>query len=719
MRRRGSGESESSPKLARRERAADSPVREIIRGTLLALLVCAAWSTTYILRASPEQIAAVVGEPSPRDIKAPRQVAYISETKTQGARLAAMAKVEDTYTGPDMRIASEQVKTLREYTNYVTAIRLDPLSARESNLELLREIPNLDLSRIMSSRIADLKEDEWQGVITETLRVLELAMREEIRPDQRIEAQRRAQRLVTHTLSDDQRAVVIAFTQSMVVPNSFFDAEQTASLRAAARNAVEPVHSIIREGESIVREGEIVTNLALEELHVLGLLSTGPDWQAIAGVVLLSLITVITLSIYVIRTQPLLLSRPRRQLLLALILTAIGVAAYIVIPGRTLVPYLFPAAAGAMLVAILLDIQLAMVVSAATALLVALNAGGSIELATYALIGGVIGSLAIWRMEHLGTFIRATGYIALVNVAIILSFRLPSQTYNAVALVQLLGAAIINAILSSSLTFVAFSFIGRLFGIATSLQLLELARPNHPLFRQLLISAPGTYHHSIVISNMAERAAEAIGADALLARVGSYYHDIGKTLRPYFFSENQTDGVNPHDKLDPKTSAEIVISHTADGLALARKHKLPEKVCDFIPEHHGTTLATYFYRRANQENDGQDVDEADFRYPGPRPQSKETAIVMLADSVEAWVRSNRPSTQAEMERVIRRVINDRLIGGQLDECDLTLNDLGRIREAFISVLQGVFHPRIQYPERTSRRNNSRPTDAPASSDASP
>jgi hypothetical protein len=200
---------------------------------------------------------------------------------------------------------------------------------------------------------------------------------------------------------------------------------------------------------------------------------------------------------------------------------------------------------------------------------------------------------------------------------------------------------------------------------------------------------------------MAERAAEAIGADALLARVGSYYHDIGKTAHPYFYAENQSDMENPHQKLDPKTSVEIVIAHTTEGLALARKYRVPERVCDFIPEHHGTTLVTYFFRMASQESDG-DVREEDFRYPGPRPQSKETAIVMLADSIEAWVRANRPATQAEMERVIRQVINDRLISGQMDECDLTLRDLDLIREAFTSVLQGIFHPRIQYPDRAAR-----------------
>jgi putative nucleotidyltransferase with HDIG domain len=190
--------------------------------------------------------------------------------------------------------------------------------------------------------------------------------------------------------------------------------------------------------------------------------------------------------------------------------------------------------------------------------------------------------------------------------------------------------------------------------------------------------------------------------------VGSYYHDIGKILRPYFFVENQTDGENVHEKLDPVTSAQIIISHVADGLVLARRYGLPDKIQAFIPEHHGTMLAAYFYRMAiNSSEDRSNVDESDFRYAGPKPQSKETAIVMLADSTEARVRAERPPTPEDMDRLTRETINDRLGDGQLDECDLTLRDLEVIREAFLAVLQGIFHPRIQYPEATSQERDRR------------
>jgi putative nucleotidyltransferase with HDIG domain len=240
--------------------------------------------------------------------------------------------------------------------------------------------------------------------------------------------------------------------------------------------------------------------------------------------------------------------------------------------------------------------------------------------------------------------------------------------------------------------------LGNIFGITTTFQLLDLAQPTQPLLRQLLLRAPGTYHHSIIVGNLAESAAQSIGANSLLARVGAYYHDIGKLRRPWFFGENQLDGVNVHDNLDPQTSADIVISHVRDGLALARQHKLPIMVQDFISQHHGTFLVIPFYRQALRDNDGQEIDVQDFRYPGPKPQTRETAILMLADTCEAAIRSAQISSPQEIEELTDKVIQDRLVDGQLIECDLRLRDLERIREAFTVIFQGMYHSRVPYPE---------------------
>jgi putative nucleotidyltransferase with HDIG domain len=255
---------------------------------------------------------------------------------------------------------------------------------------------------------------------------------------------------------------------------------------------------------------------------------------------------------------------------------------------------------------------------------------------------------------------------------------------------------VVNGALAAVLTLGGYYLLGMLFNITTALQLMDLARPTQPLMRELLIKAPGTYHHSIMVSNLAEQAAEAIGADALLARVGAFYHDIGKVIRPYFFTENQMNCSNPHELLDPETSASIIRSHTKDGLELARKYRLPGAIRCFIVEHHGTDRISYFYREAVQEYGQENVDSESYEHTGPRPQTKETAIVMLADTCEAAVRSVRPKGDAELEQLIRTLIAKKLANGQLNDAPLTMKEIETIALSFIDTLQGVFHPRIRY-----------------------
>src|SRR5690606_35916981 len=258
--------------------------------------------------------------------------------------------------------------------------------------------------------------------------------------------------------------------------------------------------------------------------------------------------------------------------------------------------------------------------------------------------------------------------------------------------------ALVGGFLSAVLTIGTLPFLETALGILTPVRLLELANPNQPLLRRLLLEAPGTYHHSIMVANLCEAAAEQVGADSLLARVGAYYHDVGKMKRPYFFIENQFGGVNPHEKIAPNLSALIITSHVRDGVELAREYGLPEEIIKFIREHHGTTTVEYFYHKAMEDEHAQGVIEENFRYPGPIPQSKETAICMLADGSEAAVRAMTRPTPGRTEAMVRKVIRDRLNGGQLDHCDLTLADLDRIARTFTQILTGLFHSRIEYPE---------------------
>lgn len=641
------------------------------------------------------------GDVCPQDIRAPREITYVSQVLTEEARARAEAAVKDIYDPPEVRIARKQVTKARQILDYLDSVRHDGYATPEQRREWIEAIPDLSLSAATIDHILAFADDEWQKVANEAVYVVDRVMRMEIREGQVAEAKRTVPTYIGLYLSDDQREVVKELAQGLIVPNSFYNAEKTAEAKRLARERVQPVTRTIAKGEAILREGDIVEPEDLEALEQLGLRQARIEWQDILGTLIFVLLVTTALVLYLLRFQPDFWANWRHALLLFLLLVLFVLVAKLMVPGHVVLAYLFPSAALPMLLTALLGPQLAIVAAVLVAAMVGFMTGGSLELTIYALAGGLIASINLGRVRKLSAFLWAGVHVALANLAVVLAFRLPGGDYDMMGLLTLAAASVANGGLAASLTLAGFYLLGSIFDITTSLQLMELARPNHPLLRQLLLKAPGTYHHSLLVSNMAEQAAERIGADALLARVGAYYHDIGKIVRPYFFAENQVKGMNVHDRLDPQTSAKIIIGHVLDGLELAKKYRLPRRVRDFIAQHHGTGLASYFYRQACQQGEAEEVKAEDFRYPGPKPQTKETAIVMLADACEATVRSAHPTSPEEVERLVRKVIEHALLSGELDECDLTLRELDEIRGSFVNILQGVFHPRVKYPEATT------------------
>jgi putative nucleotidyltransferase with HDIG domain len=675
-------------------------IRAILSGLVFVLVV----SSILIFEFMPvDRIILDEGDVSDSDIRAPREITYVSQTLTEEAKDRAAAAVKDIYDPPDARVARQQVTKARQILDYIDSVRQDPYATPEQQRQWIEAIPDLGLQTEIIDQILSLSEENWQAVQAETLSVVDEAMREEIRESQLDQARGRVSTLVDLALSEVQAEIVSELASDLIKPNSFYNAEKTDEAKQSARESVKPVSQTIAKGEIILREGDIVTSLDVEALSALGLRQAEIEWQGAASTIIFVLLITIVLGLYLVRFRPEYWGRWPRMLLLLFLLVLFILAAKLMVPDQTTRSYLLPTAALSMLLTVLLGPQLAITATVLFSMIVGFMAGGSLELTTYALVGGLIASLSLSKVEKLNAFFWAGVYVALANMAVILAFRLPKQNYDAVQFLTLAGFSLVNGGLSASLTLAGFYLLGTLFDITTSLQLMELARPTHPLLRELLLKAPGTYHHSILVSNMAEEAAGRIGADALLARVGAYYHDIGKTTRPYFFVDNQMGGVNVHERLDSHTSAQIIISHTQDGLDLAKKYHLPHKVRDFITQHHGTSLATYFYRQA-LESEGDKVNEEDFRYPGPKPQTKEVAIVMLADSCEAAVRAERPDSLEGIEELVRKVIGSKVLDRQLDECDLTLRDLDEIRSAFVSILQGVFHPRIKYPEEAGKND---------------
>lgn len=365
----------------------------------------------------------------------------------------------------------------------------------------------------------------------------------------------------------------------------------------------------------------------------------------------------------------------------------------------TLSPYAVPVAAIAMLVSLLYhDLELCLIFSAALSMFVGMIYQGDLYLATVLMIGGILASILVWQARRRSKIITAGFYVGLIQ-AVCVSTLLYQHGIKPAFILKACLTPFLNGIVSSFLVAGLLPVFEFLFKAVTNISLLELADFNHPLLKRLVLEAPGTYHHSLMVGNLAEMASEAVGANALLARVGAYYHDIGKLEKPEYFSENQDKWTSKHEELSASMSKLVIMDHVKTGAELARKNRLNHAIIDFIMQHHGTSLVFYFYRRAlERTEDNEEVKEEVFRYPGPKPMTKETAIVLLADSVEAACRALEEPTAERISDLIHRIINNKFIDGQLDSCDLTLKDLEKISAIFIHILVAFYHSRIDYPE---------------------
>jgi len=640
-----------------------------------------------------------VGTISLTNVPASGPITFLSEVLTEQARDRAAASVAPIYDPPQTRIARQQAARAEEILAFIEVVRNDPNATEEQKIEWLTSIPDVPISDQMASQILLLDEEDWQDVTTETVRVLDRTMQREIRENTLAEARRSVPGIISFRLGDEEASVVTTLVEGLLQPNAFLNSERTEEERLEAMTKVTPIERSIAQSEIILRSGDRVDALDIEALNALGLLQIERTWQDYVSAFLMAVLMTGMLVAFVIQRQRHFWSNNLQAFLLGSIFIVFVFLARVMATDQLWLPYLFPLAAMSMLLGSLIDLPISIVATLLIGVLVGVFTNGEIEIMTYAMFGALAGALALGVAERLNSFVRAGMWIIIINLIVVSAFRIPQLTAQlGGSVLPIAAAAFVNGIFASSFTLVIFYLLGQVFGLTTNLQLLELSRPTHPLLRQLLLKAPGTYHHSLIVSNMAEEAASAIGANVLLARVGAYYHDIGKTVRPYFFIENNTDGVNPHDRLDPYTSARIIISHVTDGIELAQKFRLPNAIIDFIREHHGTTRVEYFYHQACQEHDSPDeVDEEEFRYPGPRPRSRETAILILADGCEATIRAMNPGSREEMLELIRSVINRRLMSGQLDHSQLTLSDLSKITEAFARVLQGIHHPRVKYP----------------------
>lgn len=668
---------------------------------VMACLVVA-FTAILTLDLFPSQVQLSEGEVARQNIRAPKRIIYISQIKTKEVRDRAAAAVPDVY-DYDPGLAQNQKLKVVSLCQYITDVRSESVSTLVQKRDRLAGLTEPSLSEKSIDEILSLPDAALQAVCTEAARVVEDVLRDRLRANQLDEVKAKIAARFSPTLPTAYHALTAELVNAFLKPNETYNAAETLRRRQEAQAAVEPVRFTVEKGEVVVREGNVVTALDLERLEALGLRKAAVDWPDALAKVALVVVLVAILGLYLAHFHANLWWGERRTLLLAGLLLLAITAAKATLPGRAGLVYLFPFAAIPMMIAMLLDHRLALVATIFISLLVGHIAENSLEIATVSLVGGAIGSLGLRRVERISSFLWAGLYVAVASYAVVMAFHLAAGDYDRAFLVSLAGTCLANGGISAALAAVASAPLGYLFGVTTLIQLLELAHPSQPLFRRLLLEAPGTYHHSVLVANLAERGAEAIGEDTLLARVAAYYHDIGKVLHPYFFIENQTGTANIHDSMKPEASAQAIITHVTDGIALAKKHRLPKEIVEVIQQHHGTSLATYFYNKALQiAGDNPNVPQGPYRYPGPKPQSRLAALIMLADGTEALARSDPDHSPEHIETLVRQVLDERLID-QLEESGLTFRDLSSIRQAFIETLQGIYHPRLQYPERPEQR----------------
>lgn len=497
------------------------------------------------------------------------------------------------------------------------------------------------------------------------------------------------------------RAIVAAFLE----PNIRFDAAETTRIEEIETSLVNPTDRRVLRNEKIVDAHERITPEAMRaitalqaELDQRGEGRSGWSQTAeVAGRALLTAAILVFCIVYLRLHRPRVYAETGKLTLLTITLLLVFVGASVVLNVLGLPWLLIPVAAGSMVVSLLIDAQLGVFFTLVSVIVVALNGSLGLDFVSGSLVSGFTGVYAVQRVRHRSEIFRA---LLLVTMSMIFTVSALALMRGEVGLQVLTdsGWGVLNAFVSTALAIFLIPVLEMTCRVTTDLTLLELSDLNRPLLRRLMLEAPGTYHHSMVMGTLVEAGCDTVGANSLLGRVQCYYHDIGKMMKPEYFIENialNPSARNPHDRLTPSMSCLILESHVREGVQLAREYKLPSVLIDAIREHHGTMEMSYFYEKAKAIDPSVELD--DFRYPGPKPQTKETAIVMLADGVEAASRLLTDPRPSRIRGLVTRVIETRVEAGQLEQCGLTLADLARIREAFVLVLTGMFHGRIRYP----------------------
>ena len=643
-----------------------------------------------------------VGEIATTDIKASREV--VNTVETEAKKIEAIEKVGKQYSLQTDIQKNSQITLEEFFLNLKEAITTKDTESSNGNttsklqLEILNEDNPFDLTTSEEMYLLTLNEEQINKMYDVLLNAINDAYNISINEDS-TETLNKAIQIaqdVVYNNYNDEHIISISdkIINVLVKPNLFYDNEKTEEAQQEAAKNVTPV--VYKKNQTIVEEGKPITEAQIQALNELGLLNNSKFNISLYLALAIMVIIVMYIQNRYLKKYYKDIYNNSSKLIMINIITIMTIVFARVFSIAS--PYLIPLACTPILLTLLLNYRISLVVSITNIILMAVAVSFNIEIIILAIVSVIVGATFLKKMQQRTDIVYSCIYIAILNGVMTLSIS-ALVTSNLKEILLDTAFILVGSLLSGILSTGLLPFFESMFDIVTNVKLLELSNPNNPLLKKLLMEAPGTYHHSVIVANLAEVATEAVGGNALLARIGAYYHDIGKTKKPYFFKENQLGKENPHDDITPELSKLLIISHVKDGLELAREYKLPKVIQDFIPTHHGKTLVKYFYLTAkNNAENPDDIKEEDYMYPGPKPKTKEQCILMLADSVEAAVRSINNPTKEKIENMVDNIVKDKLSSGQLDDSQLTISDVKKIKKCFLKTLNGIYHERIEYPK---------------------
>lgn len=641
------------------------------------------------------------GKASPRAVMTPRTVQYIDNAKTKEERAAAAAAVQDVYV-VDAQATSQATAQIQNLFNAVADAAAAPLTPQQRLAQIQARVSDVRL-KAAAEALLGLSSEQLLATRDATLEAVSETMAKGVSSDSLEKAREQAASAAAAAARSGAAAQARQVASAAVTANLVLDTRETARRKKAASDSIKSVITTKLAGETIINKGEVVTADEVELLKSLGFHASSFTPLNVLVTALLVLLIIAAMGMYLARFRRSQYDSPGLLLLLGSTVVVYAVAAKLLtVASSSWAPFwgfLMPTAAVATIVAVLFDPGTALVVTGVCAVLTGVITGGNFSLVTLSFLGGFFPSLYAARTSTRHQLRRIGLYTAFWVAAVAFVATAIAPTRQGMLLNT--GIGFLNGAFCAVVAMGCLPFLETTFRVTTHNWLLELASPEQELLKELSLKAPGTYSHSMMVANLSEAAAREIGSDPLLARVAAYYHDVGKLKRPQFFVENQTPDSNPHDGLSPNLSTLIIVAHVKDGVEMLQVEHFPPDLVDIIKEHHGTSLVRYFYESALEVEDGP-VDESRFRYHFPKPHRRTSGVLMLADSLEAAARSLRQPSAATIEQTVERIVQGKLDDGQLDECDLTFDEINRVKQVFDKILLGTHHPRIDYPSTSAR-----------------